>query len=511
MSRIKVVSHERVEPSRGLVEATERLALELRAKIREEKWVAQLAVERIVEGPTLHLDDLSEIALVGDAQSDWYYQDRARLRADTGDVVACSRPVEGSYESYCRDWLGMGEVEWLVSEQSGKLGGFLAARCWADQGLRRQLIERVRAGRLEVIHPHMGIKPVWALAESLFRETGRRVRVLGPPPELCERVNHKGWFAAVVNRLLGPMWVPRVECADNFTTVARLVAKVAKESRLVGVKLPDSAGGEGNVVLEAEPLRGMKALALRELLQERLAHLRWSGEDVLLVSPWLENVVGTPSVQTWIVPTAEGEPVVEGVFDQIVTGQRGRFVGSIPSKLDEGLRSEIATQAWLLARVFQRLGYVGRCSFDLILTEEDVGARRPRFIECNGRWGGTSGPMLMMSRVMGDWKSRPYASFESVVAGVKELGFAKLMERLGPVLHDGRTGRGWLLLYNPGFLAKEGGVRYVALGDSTEEAVRRAMQDVPQRLKQVVEESGGPSTAGGLDCLNPYAEVWGHQ
>ena len=84
MSRIQVVSHERVEPSRGLVDATERLAIELRAEIREEEWIARLAVERMVEGPTLHLDDLSEIALVGKARSDWYYQDRARLRADAG-------------------------------------------------------------------------------------------------------------------------------------------------------------------------------------------------------------------------------------------------------------------------------------------------------------------------------------------------------------------------------------------------------------------------------------------
>ena len=202
------------------------------------------------------------------------------------------------------------------------------------RGCGSELIERVSAGRLEVIHPHMGIKPVWALAESLSRETGRRVRVLGPPPELCAASESQGLVRRGCESAAGSErgWL-EVERAGNFTALAQLVAKVAEKWRLVSVKLPDSAGGEGNVVLEAEPLRGLRTKAVRKLLEERLAHLRWSGEDVLLVGPWLENVVGTPSVQTWIVPTAEGEPVVEGVFDQIVAGSAGGFWGAFRQAL----------------------------------------------------------------------------------------------------------------------------------------------------------------------------------
>ena len=76
--------------------------------------------------------------------------------------------------------------------------------------------------------------------------------------------------------------------------------------------------------------------------------------------------------------------------------------------------------------------------------------------------------MLMMNRVLGDWSSRPYATFECAEAGLKAAGIRGVdRSGLGHCCMTGRTGRGWLLLYNPSYLAKAGGMRYVALGDST--------------------------------------------
>jgi hypothetical protein len=334
----------------------------------------------------------------------------------------------------------------------------------------------------------MGIRGVWALADRVGREAGRRIRVIGPPPRLTRWVNHKGAFCALVRRLLGATWVPELERAGTLVELAEKVARLASQSRLVGVKLPDSAGGEGNVVLESRLLRELRGDQLRDLLRGRLEGLRWDWRDVVLVGPWLEEVVGTPSVQTWVVPVAEGEPVVEGVFDQVVVGERGQFVGSAPSRLEEDQRREIATRAWALAKVFQRLGYVGRCSFDLITTRDQTGALRPQFIECNGRWGGTSGPMLLVKRVVGESAWGRYATYECEVPGLVELEFGELLARLGGVAHDRRTGRGWLIVYNPGHLACQGGMRYVALGATREEAAWRAMQEVPRLLREVAGE-----------------------
>ena len=40
-------------------------------------------------------------------------QDRARLRAVGGDLVAAVVPPLDEYEDYCRTWLGLGSVRWL--------------------------------------------------------------------------------------------------------------------------------------------------------------------------------------------------------------------------------------------------------------------------------------------------------------------------------------------------------------------------------------------------------------
>ena len=72
----------------------------------------------------------------------------------------------------------------------------------------------------------------------------------------------------------------------------------------------------------------------------------------------------------------------------------------------------MVTRSWLLAVLFQRLGYVGRCSFDLLVVGESLATARAEFLECNGRWGGTSGPMMLMNRLFGDWATRPYATME---------------------------------------------------------------------------------------------------
>ena len=99
-------------------------------------------------------------------------------------------------------------------------------------------------------------------------------------------------------------------------------------------------------------------------------------------------MIGTPSVQLWIPPRLQGPPMVEGIFAQALANCVGTFQGSSKSDLPGSLSQEIVNSSWQLAELFQRLGYVGRCSFDLILVGDNLGSCRPEFIECNGRWGG---------------------------------------------------------------------------------------------------------------------------
>jgi hypothetical protein len=512
MSTIPVIAQHRVEPTPGQLADVERLAEELRRERPElglKEEFRPLLPGVLGDAPTLHLDDLSEIPMLDRDGSVLFMQERACLRAGEGDLMACSASPVIGLESYARDRLGLGSVEWLNPPPLRSNPHRLAYACWEDRATRRRLVHWLRRGELTYLHPHMGTSSVWVLAALLHRASRRPVKVIAPPPGVARWANHKESFAEAVTRLFGPAWRPRSAAAANYATLSHWVAALAAGSRVLVLKLPDSAGGRGNVVLDAAPFRRMSLRAIRKELEERLRPLRWAGRDRLLVESWETDVVSTPSAQLWIPPVGQGPPVVEGLFDQILVGCEGIFKGCTKANLPESLAREMATRSWLLAALFQRLGYVGRCSFDLLLVGDGPASARLEFIECNGRWGGTSGPMTLMNRLFGNWTAQPFAALKCHLPGLDRLRFIDLLEGLGPDLYDQRTGRGWIIFYNPSQLVSQSGIQYLTLGPTWDEAARRANVEVPERLRWLVEERVGaplkfmdPPIGNAVACLN---------
>ena len=262
------------------------------------------------------------------------------------------------------------------------------------------------------------------------------------------------------------------------------VRDLAEGSRLIVVKVPDSAGGAGNLVVEAERLRGRSLDEVREILQD-LGGPLWMGRSSLLVGCWEEAVLTAPSAQLWVPPPAEGPPVVEGLFEQIIEGREGIFVGSRPAAFPADLTQELVDRCWLLTLFYQHLGYVGRCSFDMILVGRDLATCRLELVECNGRWGGTSGPMTLMNRLFGDWWEQPYAVRELCAEGLERVELAALLDHFSDDLYDARNGNGRLLFYNPGALESFSGIDVLALAASTREAEATVSEEVPRRLRDL--------------------------
>ena len=81
-----IVQHLRPDPPPGLRHAVDALAVAVRRE-RPELSLPEpfhdLALDGPHEGPTLHLEDLSEIPRLDGGQDVRFYQDRARLRAGT--------------------------------------------------------------------------------------------------------------------------------------------------------------------------------------------------------------------------------------------------------------------------------------------------------------------------------------------------------------------------------------------------------------------------------------------
>jgi hypothetical protein len=431
---------------------------------------SHLFARSLEPGPVLHLDDFSDISLPEACGTLEFLEDRCRLRAGEGDLIATRITPADGYESYCKQRLGLGEVKWLQTSFSDARR-HLAAACWIDPVMRRNL---ARAD-FRYVHPHMGSFAVWALADLLARSTGRKIEVIAPPPALSKRTNDKLWVADVVTRLLGQERIPRTRAVSNYTTLAWAVRELSADSKRLVVKLIDSVGGGGNLVLDAAHFRGLPLGRVRQLLKSAMAPFGWHGETSLLVGCWETEVLSAPSAQMWIPPLEAGEPVCEGLFDQVIQGRQGHFVGTRPARLPEDLAQEIVDACWLTATVFQHLGYVGRCSFDLILVGNDLDNCKMEFVECNARWGGTSLPMTLLNRILGDWSQR---SFSCLDCSLKETGrtlpeadstsaplrFPAIARQLDDKLFDVRTGRGELILFNPGALV-HGEIGVLGLGE----------------------------------------------
>ncbi len=491
---VPIVEHFKAAPPDSERRNAEQLAESLRSE-HPELTIADdfrdLIPEKTGDGPALHLDDLSEITRLDPGEDVRFYQDRARLRAADGDLVAsCGDSIAG-YEEYCRDMLGIGSPQWLRPHPPrSRLR--IAEACWEDVSVRQVLLQKLRRGELAYVHPHMGTFAVWELASLLRTETRCPLGVLAPPPRLTRWVNNKVAFAETVTRLFGAEFIPRTLSAWSISVLARRITELLPEAEAIGLKLPDSAGGCGNVVLPTAPMRGKSLSELQQILRSAAARIEWRGERELLVDVWEPRVLCSPSAQLWIPPETEGPPIVEGLFQQVTEGIAGLFIGTVPAQFPSDLQQQIVDRCWLLALVYQRLGYIGRCSFDLILIGLDLSNCRVEFIECNGRWGGTSLPMMLMNRLFGDWASQPFAMREfHHVPGLENVSFEQLLMSFNDVLFDVRSRQGSLIFYNPGRLTHQSGVSALLLGSTSQQAVERLHGEINARMASLAAENSG--------------------
>ena len=128
----------------------------------------------------------------------------------------------------------------------------------------------------------------------------------------------------------------------------------------------------------------------------------------------------------------------------------------------------------------QALGYVGRCSFDLIVVGDPNGDFSIRFTECNGRWGGTSTPMALLDRLL-EGPRPPYRAQDFVSDKLMGADFGELLQLVGREAwrSDTRTGR--YLFYNTGPLRGFGKLDVIALG-ANQSAAEAALEEELPRL-----------------------------
>jgi hypothetical protein len=427
--------------------------------------------------PSLVLEDHSQIALFGTGKES-VYEYRALLLASKGDLVAIGVKRNLKFESYCHDALGLGEAT-IVTPRPGPEP--LALRCAEDSELIAKIATTARISSGLNVVPYMGTGSVWKLAGRISAATGLPVQVAAPPPRLARRVNDKLWFATQVAELLGGEAIPPAQPCHGLAALTSRVASFVRNNAHVAVKVPSSASSVGNVVLDSKCLTGLSLKQLRDRLDCRLRRTGWLGEFPLMVTAWEDPILASPSVQLWIPKRKTGEVVVEGIFDQSVAGLARTFSGAQPSSLSAEWQARLAEEASRIGTVFQILGYFGRCSFDAIVVGESQSNARLHWLECNGRWGGTSIPMTLANRLVGDWEKRPFVIIDrdNLHGHGQEIG--AFLESISEDLYlQGRRDHGVVLL-SPGQIERGSGYELMVMGRSLEEA-RGQAEKLSQKL-----------------------------
>lgn len=426
--------------------------------------------------PTLHLDDVSAIPFLADIASVEEYQHRARLRAGDGDLFAAVTPGAPGYESYCRDHLDLGAPELLIA---APVDGLLkVARACAEGAAFERLVQRAREAGGMVIHPYMGNDDVWQLAAQIRRESETPCVVIGPQPTALWIANDKARFNEVVTEALDDSWVIPTHLGTTLHDITANLLELGKRYPRVGLKRTRTASSMGNAIFKSDDLVAGDAEATVRAFLERT---EWpTGEEVLAVA-WLETEL-SPSTQLWIPPAGTGEPRLDGIYEQILSGETRVFLGSRPSTLPDAVNRSLAEGALAVATALQRLGYYGRCSFDHLVVGDPHGEHQLLFTECNGRWGGTSTPMNLLDRLLGGDPRPPYRAQDFEHEDLVGVAFADVLSRLGDEVFDPNTRRGRYVLYNVGCLADSGKLDVIALGETQELAEQALLEDLPRLL-----------------------------
>ena len=459
-----VVSEEQIEEVSREVSSRYSLT-EANAAYRAQAYEATHAA-----WPTLHLDDVSGIPFLQDILGVELYQLRARVRAREGDAFAATCPELIAYEQYNRTQLGLGDATFVYAE-AGEAPIEIGEACRQGSAFRSLVAFARRVGRLG-IHPYMGIESVWELARDIHEQAGVPVSVLAPPPPVTWLANDKGDLSAVVEALLGSEALVETLRGTSAESLASHLRELARRHTQVALKMTRCASAMGNQLFAASEIMAKDPAGLVQIAADFLREKEWDGESEVLAVAW-ETADSSPSTQLWIPPLGAGSPLLDGVYEQLLVGEKGVFLGSIPSGLEPQVNEWLGAASLAVASVFQRLGYVGRCSFDFIQSAAGI-----RFVECNGRWGGTSTPMHLMDRLFP--AGRPaYRARDFVSPELSGVPFEQLAESIGEHLYDRRTGQGRYILYNLGCLDAHGKFDVIALGEDVSDASRALEENFP--------------------------------
>lgn len=431
--------------------------------------------------PKLLIGDLSEIPLLGDAE-DSIFGYRIGLLAGDGDILVLAQKRNFAFEDYLKKLLGLSKLDAVeVTTPFKRDRKSLPERCLKSRKHFEYILNITRQSGGLCIVPHIATGHVWRLGYELARQSKSAISICGPSPRLSLRANDKLWFAARVREILGPRSIPPSFSAYGPAALTGQIGHLVKRYDKVVIKIPNSAGSAGNLTLDSKSLSGLTVPELRAQLIALLKTLGWRNRYPLLVEVWDTNVISSPSVQYWIPLRCEGLPIIEGVFEQIVEGEAGNFVGAIRAQRSADWLEPLINESIKIAFLLQQMGYFGRCSFDSVVIDDEI--NKIHWIECNARWGGVSLPMTLANRVIADPSESEYVILQhegSFIAPHKFEDILKIFDKRFFWPNEKHEG---IIFLTPTGIERGRGLHLMAIARSTARAKELALKTSSELLQ----------------------------
>ncbi|MFQ5493737.1 MAG: hypothetical protein ACE5DX_06295, partial [Candidatus Dojkabacteria bacterium] len=198
---------------------------------------------------------------------------------------------------------------------------------------------------------------------------------------LMRLLDDKRYFRKTVMELGHPMLPQReynITSSEDDASALSRIEETIKEHGGAFVQTNRSGGGEGNLdikyVSETDTWRSAK---LAEHGEEYAVFNSWEdakggismfiaegrelGSDYLLVTPYFDEIEDTPTVNGFVPPIGQGEPVIYGRFAQVVQPGSNAYLGfEYDANADHIISDQelyCRTMAWF--KHIQQLGYVG--------------------------------------------------------------------------------------------------------------------------------------------------------
>lgn len=395
------------------------------------------------KGAKLLIGDPSEIPLSSASASRLEY--RMALLAQPGDHVIV-RQRNREFENYLGNYLDLNDVTFHEAWPDSPVP--VARQMWSSHEWIKKFasVSKARCGL--TVQSYLTTGNTWRLAQAIGERSGHIVHVSGPSPRTSRRANDKLWFTECVKSIIGAGATPPTLSAFGPAAAAGLVHKISKQADQVVVKVPDSAGSSGNLRLESATVLKMSLANLRQFLLAQLHAIGWHDTYPVLVGVWDKNVICSPSAQLWLPLLSEGDPKVEGIFEQRVKTFAAAFVGAARSDLPQMIQEQLSEEAMRIAYVLQRLGYYGRCSLDAVLCRDANGPTVIHWIECNARWGGVSIPMTAACQITKQPPTPPIAILQEHLKD-QDLNVNDLLVRLEGLLFRRKDRLQGLVILSP--------------------------------------------------------------